>query len=179
MIIELFTDELVYGHAILWPSIVFFIAGILMGFLSDYVYLRIIGFIVAVPAILGIIACISSGAKLLEPEENPVTKIEIYPVELRPENNTLYVFINGNYTKVSMFTNEYIAPTDTMFKYYYENVGGQMMWGEKYYTTFERNQNVTFLDSMRLPVEIEFKSDTIKLDMTPSGEFIVKPDSLQ
>lgn len=179
MIIHQFTNELFYGHTILWPSIIAFILGLIAFIGSDYLGLRILGMIIGIAGVLGIIECIHSGANIPEPSQNPITRVEVYPVELRTENNTLYVFVSGNYSKVSVYTNEFVAPQDTMFRYYYEAVGANLKWGESYYHVFKRNQNAVFLDSLTHPIEIEIKGDTTRLDLTPSGEFIAKPDSLQ
>ncbi|MDG1950634.1 MAG: hypothetical protein P8J32_07520 [bacterium] len=181
MILEHFTDELIIGHAILWPAIISFIAGLfLFFFLPDYNILgRILGVVLFLVGLIGIVECTVSGLTIPDKELNPITKIETYPVEFRPENNTLYVFVNGFYTKVTRYTSEYVEAQDTMFRYYYESIGGNLKWGEDYYTVFKRNENAIFLDFLEFPVEIEMKGDTIRLEMTPDRDFIVKPDSLK
>lgn len=129
MIVEELTNKLISGHAVLWPSIAIVVIGIIVVIATFKSIWKVVGGVIISIGAIGVIECVISGTKLPDVELNPITRVDAYPVELRSENNTLYVFKEGIYKKVSAFTSTYVTKHDTMFVYHYESVGGAFLLG--------------------------------------------------
>ena len=158
------------GGLLLVPSIIFVIVGLIWG--GSYIkwWWKIVGFSIATIGLLGVSECIASGASMPDNEEEyPIMSINMYPVEYRPENNTLYVFKDGSYVKASRYTSEFITPEDTLYEYEYQSKGNNLLWGDGIYYTYDRIENVLWLDSLSMQTTLH--GDTVLIQMGEDGMF--------
>jgi hypothetical protein len=178
--IELLTDKIIYGPLVMVPSIILLVVGLFVTLWPHSLFYRILGILITIIGGAGITVCLQSAFEIPPKESCPVTRVEIFPVEFRSENNTLYVFKRSSYVKVNSLTTEFVSPDDTLFIYHYVTMGRQLDWGEDSYKTFKRNQDAILMDSLILnPKAIELRNDTTLLDIDPDGGFIIKPDTLK
>lgn len=159
MILEYFDTSIWDGFVILVPAILFAIIGAIATYHSNTWAQKALSIVIFILGIVGLEECIYSG--YVRPVEPPIVYVTKHPVELRQENNTLYVFYQGSLNKVSGYTSEYVTDKDTMYVYTTETIGGRLSWGENTETTFKPKTNIVWRDSVDITVE------TGKTTLTP------------
>lgn len=159
MILEYFDTQILDGFLLLIPGILISIIGAAALFNLRKVHQKIGSILMLLIGLALVEECIYSG--YVRPDQPPVISVTKHPVELRQENNTLYVFFQGSLNKVSGYTSEYIKENDTMYVYLTETIGGRLSWGQNEEITFKPKINIVWRDSVDITVE------TGKTTLTP------------
>lgn len=150
MDISWLTDEIISAGWLVIPGIVLLAIGMVLTIIDKnrlnvkwvmgWVFLWLAGYIFVI-----------SGKSLMDIPDTPIVRsVEKHPVEHRTENNTLYVFYDNHYHKVSSLTDKFITNQDTLYIYTTLKIGGQLMWSTKIEKTFEPLEAFVWEDSVEV-----------------------------